>query len=102
MTNLKCQELCIFTQKLGREETRALVQSMESGVEKVMLSEKVTLDISELVEYSCEGSCKRVRLRGDTSKRYRETLRPWTWIPERNWRIEPEDKNWFSICHKKS
>ena len=41
-TSLKCRELYITSQSLGREETRALVQVMESGVETVMLWGGVT------------------------------------------------------------
>ena len=38
----------ITWQSLGREETRALVQAMESGVKEVRLSDGVTLDMETL------------------------------------------------------
>ena len=44
LTSLKCEVLNIWSQNLGKEETRALVQAMESSVEEVVLSHEVTLD----------------------------------------------------------
>ena len=39
-------------QSLGREETQALVQAMESRTEDVFLSGEVTLDMEALSDYS--------------------------------------------------
>merc|ERR1712227_1143818 len=60
LTSLKCEALHISRQSLGREETHALVQAMESGVEKVMLGGEVTLDIGALTKYSGQGVCRAV------------------------------------------
>ena len=60
LTSLKCQELIIHRQTLGREETQALVRAMESDVERVRLNVEVTLDIEALTEYSGQGVCRRV------------------------------------------
>ena len=51
ITSLKCYELNIRRQRLGKEETQALVQAMamESRVVKVKLGAKVTLDIQPAV-----------------------------------------------------
>ena len=70
LTSLKCKELYISRQSLGREETRALVQAMESRVEKVELGSEVTLDIDTLTEYTRQGVCRRVGL---LLARYRES-----------------------------
>ena len=62
MTSLKCIDLTIISQSLGREETQALVQAMESGVEDLNLGKEVTVDIEALIQYSGQGVCSSVRL----------------------------------------
>ena len=61
LDSLKCYSLCIQSQNMGREETRALVRALETRVENVTIEngygDKVTLDIAELVKYSGEGRC---------------------------------------------
>ena len=91
LTNLKCREVSIDNQSLGREETRALVQAMESGVEEVRLGIEVTLDMEALAEYSGQGVCMEVTLLGDTADRYRKELV--TWARSRNWRVDA-DEDW--------
>ena len=87
LTSLKCERLRITRQSLGREETKALVQAMESGVEDVWLNEEVTLDIDALTEYSGRGVCGNMCLSydTDTAARYRQVLA--TWASSRNWNI---------------
>ena len=87
LTSLKCEELHINRQSLGTEETRALVQAMDSGVKKVVLieSERVTLDIDALTKYSGQGVCNRVELYY-AQERYNEDLR--TWARSRNWNVD--------------
>ena len=85
LTNIKCHQLDIRTHSLRREETQALVQAMESGVEKVDLCDKMALDLEALAGYSGQGRCREVELRGDTAARYREELR--TWARNRNWKV---------------
>ena len=70
LTSLKCETLFISMQSLEREETRALVQAMESVVEMLWLYDEATLDIEALSEYSGQGVCRRVTLYGDTWDRY--------------------------------
>lgn len=93
LTSLKCKQLGIWRQSLGREETRALVQAMESGVEEVFLFTGVTLDIEALVEYeySRQGVCRCVGIVGvdDTKDRDREELRKWA--SRKNWRVGSDD-----------
>ena len=60
LSSLKGEELYITSQSLGWEETRALVQAMESGVKEVTLSDGVTLDMEALSEYSGQGVCSKV------------------------------------------
>ena len=95
LTNLKCDELSIDRQSLGREEIQALVQAMQSGVEWVTRMEKVTLDVEALAEYSGQGVCRAVRLFGVTAARYREELR--TWASNRNWRVTADRDYVFII-----
>ena len=86
LNSLKCVELCICKQSLGREETQALVQAMESRVWDVTLNHEVTLDIESVVKYSGQGECRAVMLQWpDPVDRYREELV--TWARSRNWRI---------------
>ena len=91
VSSLKCQQLDINSQRLGREETQALVQAMESGVEKVvlLLDDEVTLDMEALAEYSGQGVCRMVGLYGDTATRYRGELV--TWARSRNWRVDADE-----------
>merc|ERR1711971_930236 len=72
LSSLKCKWLDITSQSLGREETQALVQAMESGVKRVMLGGGLTLDMDTLAEYSGQGACWRVTLWDDTAAKYWE------------------------------
>ena len=86
LTSLKCLILNITRQSLGREDTQALVQAMESGVEYVVLCEDVELDIEALAEYSGQGRCSKVELDDkNTTARYEVELR--TWAGSRNWTV---------------
>ena len=91
LSRLKCDQLQILNQKLGREETQALVQAMESGVECVVLylNEEMTLDIKALSEYSGQGVCRIMSLQTEKAKEYQWELR--TWANSRNWRIGGDD-----------
>ena len=90
LTYLKCQMLYIRRQSLGIEETQALVQAMESGVEKVELAEAVTLDIEALVEYSGQGVCRELEIwPEDLEDRYKEELRKWA--RSKNWRVDDDN-----------
>ena len=85
LSSLKCQGLIITSQSLGREETRALVQAMESGVKWVRLLREVTLDMEALAEYSGQGVCREVTLYNNTAARYREEVV--TWARSGNWTV---------------
>ena len=87
-SSLRCGTVVINNQSLGREETRALVQHMETreisrGLLSLKLGAEVTLDIEALVEYSGEGVCKEIELNNSTMVRYIEELR--TWARSKNW-----------------
>ena len=85
LTSLKCETLFIGgSERLGREETQALVQAMESGVETVKLGGLVTLDVEALAEYRGQGVCQKVDLVGRTVARYKEDLSKWA--RSRDWR----------------
>ena len=92
LTSVKCQRLGIYS--LGREETKALVQAMESGVEEVELRCEVTLDIEALAEYSGQGVCRRVKILSETlvEERLYQTLKEKLgWAHNINWRFEEEE-----------
>ena len=76
-TSLKCVLLSINDQSFGKEETRALVQAMDSRVGMVELGKygEVTLDIGVLTEYNGQGMCIEVLLDYGTAARYREEIR---------------------------
>ena len=93
LTRLKCEVLMIMSQNLGREETQALVQTMESVLEEVFLGDDVTLDVEALAEYSGQGVCREVKLYY-TLDRYREELM--TWARSKNWRVV-SDEFWHCI-----
>ena len=69
--------MVIDNQSLSREETRALVQAMESGVRMLILGEhgEVTLDIGVLTKYNGTGRCTEMWLYRGTAARYREEIR---------------------------
>ena len=95
LTSLKCDQVIITNQSLGREETRALVQAMESRVEEIRLSGLAALDIKALTEYRGLGKCWKVRLcTGYTKKRYSEDLSKWA--RSKNW---IEDSSVKKICN---
>ena len=81
LDNLKCIQFDTSGQSLGREETQALVRSMESNIERVSLGwlEVVNLDIMALTQYNGEGRCWLVKSFGETSDRYREEMWSWAW-----------------------
>ena len=91
LDSVNCTELSISSQSLGSEETQALVRAMESRVEDVELGDGVTLEIRNLMEYSGQGKCRKVRCYNDTKDRYKEQLR--TWATSRNWRVT-DDEYW--------
>ena len=85
LNNVKSKRLNAKDQSLGSEETQALVQAMESRVETLWLHDKVTLDISILMEYSGQGKCRKVECYRDAARTYRYQLR--TWATSRNWTV---------------
>ena len=94
---LRCDELYIQKQNLGKEETQALVQAMESGVKRVMLANEVKLDIETLTKYSGQGVCSVIYLyvgqwcsmSYTEANRYGEELR--TWAGRKNWGVTTSD-----------
>ena len=84
LDNVKSEQLYIWRQSLGSEETQAMVRAMESGVECLELYKGVTLDIRVLRKYNGQGKCRRVDCYFDTANRYMEQLS--TWAKSKNWR----------------
>ena len=96
LTNLKCYQLMIGEQSLGRGETLALVQAMQTGVKMVVLYVEVNLHMETLSEYRGQGVCRRVQLSGDAAGRYKEALRIWA-SSNRNWRVTKDTDRLFFI-----
>ena len=95
LDNIKCTKLGIFNLSLGSEETRALLQAMESRVEEVWLYDRVTLEIRVLMEYSGQGKCGSVGCYNDSVPRYREQLK--TWVMSRNWTVTRDCDEYFVV-----
>ena len=83
LDNIKCIDLVIEKQSLGREETQAVLRAMESRVENVDLRDGVSLDLTTLTQYSGHGKCERVWCYGESADRYREVVR--SWAQRMNW-----------------
>ena len=113
LDNVKSRELQISGQRLGREETLALVRALESRVEglelgngfssrtqnpesSLELSREMTLDtITALMEYSGQGKCKRVACYGDAVTRHKDQLM--TWASTRTWSVTFESFQYLKI-----
>ena len=110
LTSLKCQCLWINgDQILEREETLALVQAMEAGVESVDLG-NVTLDMETLVTYSGQGRCQKVTLfcghmeglclRDEDPALWniKEALK--IWAPSRDWDMDDTNPDCFKFVRR--
>ena len=90
LNSLKCESLSIENQSLDREETQALVQAMESGVEIVELT-SITLEMETLVSYSGKGRCCEVELNchDDDPKMWRVNMKEplKIWAMNRDWAV---------------
>ena len=95
MDSVKSQQLVFRHQSLDREETQALVRAMESGLERVDLHYRVTLDIRELMEYNGQGKCRGVGCYNDAVEKYREKQR--TWASRKHWEVISDDNYCFNI-----
>ena len=95
-TSIKCLRLWI-KQSLTREETLALVQAMEDGVEDVTLDlDGVELDMEALTAYGGQGVCGKVTLTKDDLPAARiEELR--TWASRINWSWRVYDEDWVML-----
>ena len=89
LDSVKSKELWI-RRSFSSEETRALVQAMESRVERIVLHSESTLDLRFLHEYNGQGKCREVRCRSYRIDRYREQLR--TWAMSRNWAVTRDNR----------
>ena len=89
LSSVNCKELVISRQSLGKEETRALVQAMESGVESVELKTGSTFDKESLAAYSGQGKCGAVAFWWD---RYStQDAETWATLRHSYWLYNPMD-----------
>ena len=104
LNSLKCQDFGIFRHTLGREETEALVQAMESRVERVHLLELLTLEMETLVTYSGLGRCWEVNLDccDDDPEVWRVNLKEplKNWALSRDWAVTT-DNNFLLIIRRR-
>ena len=94
LDSVRSRVMSICTQRLGSEETQALVRVMDSGVKKLNLNVGVTLDIAWAMRYNGQGKCRKVECVLDTTRRYREQLR--TWATSRKWKVTLDDEHSFN------
>jgi len=91
LDSVNCLQLSISRQILSSDETKALVQAMESRLERVRLgigiygTGNVTIDIDVLTKYSGRGKCKTLVCDEDLMARYNKEIR--TWATRKGWRI---------------
>lgn len=91
LDSVNCEQLSISRQILSSDETKALVQAMESRLERVRLgigiygNGNVTIDIDVLTKYSGRGKCKTLVCDEDLMARYNKEIR--TWATRKGWRI---------------
>ena len=60
---------------------------------------EVTMDIRDLMEYSGQGKCSKVKCHRDTADRYKDQLR--TWATSRNWEVTVDEDDLLIIKHQK-
>ena len=95
LDSIRIKGLSISRQRLGGEETQALVQAMESRVEKVKLWREVTLNIRILMDYNGQGKCWELECVCDTADKHKGQLR--TWAMSRNWTVTHDNTSFFII-----
>ena len=83
LDSLQCQEIRLGCERLGREETQALVRAMESRVEKVFLYNEIELDMEVLSEYSGQGRCRVLECKG--VREVTSCSQLITWAHKREW-----------------
>ena len=78
----KSRALDIKYQRLGRDETQALVRALETRVKDLHL-EGVTLNITALTKYSGQGRCRLVSCVNSDIVKHRKKLK--TWAERKHW-----------------
>ena len=83
LDNIKCEALYMFKESLSGEETQALVQAMESRVERVDLRvgklQGVSVYITALQKYSGGGKCHTVKYIGNINRNGLRSWKQWQW-----------------------
>ena len=101
LNSLKCQDFEIYRQILGQEETEALVQAMESRVERVQLQDLVTLEMETLVTYSGLGRCWGVTVGccDDDTELWRVNIKEplKNWALSRDWTVTTDYNSLLTI-----
>ena len=88
ISRITCPVLHTSRMRLSTEDTAALVQGMQTNVEKVQLGldGPVELDMNTLLTYDGRGHCGKVRCYGETRERYGDQLA--TWGETMGWSVE--------------
>ena len=93
LNSVKISRLEINYLNLDNKETLALVQVMETGVEKVTLGDKMALDIEALTMYSGQGKCRHLFL-WDLED-FREQLCAWAKCKDWSFKSDFNDSQTF-------
>ena len=96
LDSVNSQELEIYDQSLGREETEALVRALETRVEKVQLG-YMDLDIETLVKYNGRGKCMLVSCYSDFADKYIYSQKLKTWAKRIHWEVIPNGFLFFKL-----
>ena len=98
MDSVQCQSLRFYKQRLGRQETRALVRAMETRVEFVWLYDDTMIDISALIKYSGRGECWELTCWNPKNEiSYRNELRQWALERNPPWRVSRDKSGDLSV-----
>ena len=79
LSRIKCKWLSVWTMRLSSEDTAALVQGMQTSVERVRLGwfGSLELDWDTFLTYDGQGHCGKVMCEGETRRRYGDQLATW-------------------------
>ena len=88
ISRITCPVLHTSRMRLSTEDTAALVQGMQTNVEKVQLGldGPVELDMNTLLTYDGQGHCGQVWCYDETRERYGDQLA--TWGESMGWSVE--------------
>ena len=88
LPQISCDQLCIWRSTLTSNDTKALVNCLNTDVTQLWLGDYLTLDFSSLSQYNGRGQCKYVECRYDSYTRYRSPVT--TWAHRNGWKEQDD------------